>query len=101
MYKEPEITNTQYFLLTDYHTCRKKPILVKGGSHSGFDHKKGSRVGFDGYFFENYAAFRSLILFIVGKIVPKKLSCITNFKSYVDHADSTTQPRLHNLQSAY
>jgi len=43
MYKEPEITNTQYPVLTDYHTYRKNQSYVKGGSHSGFDHKKGSR----------------------------------------------------------
>lgn len=45
--------------------------------------------------------FRSCILFMVGRIMPKKLSCRTNCRSYVDHADSATQPRLHSLQSAY
>jgi len=45
--------------------------------------------------------FRSLIRLIVGKIISQKLSCMINFKSYVDHADSTTHPRLHNLQLAY
>jgi len=51
-------------------------------------------------FLRNYS-FRTLILLMVGRMIPRKPSLMIKLISLVDQADSATQPRLHILQLLY